>query len=179
MNGDYLARTPIDADKSSAGSFVDLAEEAQAAVRAIIDDLATQQDGQEPSSERGKVAALYASFMDEAAVAAAAPAALAEQLARVEAIDSLDGLARHWGWGMRTGTGSLMHLLTDSDMDDPGVYAPFWFQSGLGLPDRDYYLSDEHATIRAAYLAHLERMLGLAGIEEAADQAQQVLELET
>ncbi|GAA1392433.1 M13 family metallopeptidase [Luteococcus peritonei] len=180
VNGTYLASTRIDADKSSAGSFVDLADGAQRAVRELIDELAANRKPQaEVRDERDKVAALYADYLDEAAVESASASALSEQLARVEAITDLDALARHWGWSLRHGTASVVNLFVDSDMGDPRVYAPFWVQSGLGLPDRDYYLAEEHAEIRSAYLAHVERMLALAGVEQAASQAQQVLLLET
>ena len=175
-NGTWLATAQIDADKASAGAFVDLRDASEAAVRDII----TSMDGElDPTTEAGKIAALYADFMDEAAVEAAGAGPLAPLLARVDSIDSVDALLRHWGWSERHGVRHLLGLDVDADPGDPKRYVLFVGQSGIGLPDEEYYRDDQYASIREAYVAHIERTLTLAGRENAADEAQRVMELET
>lgn len=179
VNGSWLAQAPIDADKASAGSFVDLTEQSRLAVRAIIEELAERPAVETPTEEADQVATLYRDFLDEDAVEALGAAPLEPLLARVEAIDSVEALAQHWGWSLGHGIGALFALGPDADMADPTRYAVFLEQAGIGLPDRDYYLADEHADLLAGYRAHVERSLALAGVEDAADQAGQVVALET
>lgn len=174
VNGHWLTSTTIDDDKASAGSFVTLREEAEKAVRSIVEELDPQQEG-----ERGKVAALYAAFMDEARIEELGAASLRPLLTRIDAIDGPDALARHWGWCLRHGISALYDVGADADADNPTHHTLMVAQDGLGLPDRDYYVSEENAELRQAYLAHVERSLALAGIVDAPAQAAMVLDLET
>ncbi|MEL4504986.1 M13-type metalloendopeptidase [Luteococcus sp. H138] len=179
VNGRWLSQAPIDADKSSAGSFVDLTEKSRMAVRAIVDELATRPAVETPTEEADKIATLYRDFLDEDAIELLGSAPLQPLLARVEQITGTVELARHWGWCLGHGIGSIVGLGPDADMADPTRYAVFLEQAGLGLPDRDYYLAEEHAELLAGYRAHVERSLTLAGVDDATAQADDVLALET
>ena len=175
VNGTWLRTATIAPDRSSAGGFVDLADQAEKDVLAIVSDLADD----DLTTDAGKVAALYRSFMDEATADALGSTPLHPVFNAINGIDGPAALARHLGWSLRHGLSPLVHLWEEADPGEPSRYAVFASQGGLGLPDEAYYRLDEHAEIRAAYLAHLERVFDLAGFFDAAEQAQAVLALET
>ncbi len=175
VNGRWVARTPIPADKARYGSFMILAEEAEKAVKEIIE----QAQAAEPGTPERKVGDLYASFMDEARIEALGAAPLAPLLAEVDAIDSTDALLTTVGSLERRGIAGFVQLFVDNDPGDPERYLVFVEQGGIGLPDESYYREDAHADTRAAYRAHIERMLALAGLDNAAARADRVVSLET
>ncbi len=72
-----------------------------------------------------------------------------------------------------------MSLQAEPDPGDPTRYVIFVGQGGLGLPDEEYYRSDEYTEIRAQYLTHVATSFALAGIADPDVQAQQVFDLET
>lgn len=175
VNGAWLNRTQIPDDKPSAGAFIELRDQAEAAVRELI---TTARPG-EPGAVETKIADLYASFMDEERVEALGATPLAPDLTEIDAVADVPGLVRHLGRMIRRGVGGLVDIDVDADPGDPERYLAFVGQSGLGLPDEEYYREQRHAAIRAEYLAHVETMLALAGVEDAAEQARAAVELET
>ena len=175
VNGAWLARTEIPGDKARWGSFHLLAEQAEKDVRAIIEE---SQDA-EPGTLARKIGDLFASFMDTDRIAAAGVAPLAETLAEIEAIDGIPGFLRTVGAYDRDGRAHLIGFYVDGDPGDPERYLPVIVQSGLSLPDESYFRLDTFAETRAAYRAHLERLLDLAGITDAAATADRAIALET
>ncbi len=175
VNGRWVARTPIPADKARYGSFMILAEEAEKAVLEIIE----QAQAAEPGTLEKKVGDLYASFMDADRVEALGAAPLQPLLAEVDAIDSVDALLSTLGRLERRGVAGVVQLFVDNDPGDPERYLVFVEQGGIGLPDESYYRDDAHADTRVAYRAHVERMLALAGLDDAGDRAERVIALET
>ncbi|MDR0959984.1 MAG: peptidase M13 [Propionibacteriaceae bacterium] len=176
VNGRWYDESEIPADRARWGTFDELRQAAQEAVRVIITEL--EADG-DPASEVSKIAGLYASFMDEEAAQSRGAQPIAPLLDRVSAIASVEDLASWWGWSVRHGVGALVALGYDADPGDPSRYRLFVVQSGIGLPDEAYYRLDEHAEIREKYLAHIEASLRLAGVEDPAGQAKAAFELET
>lgn len=175
VNGAWLARTEIPGDKARWGSFHLLAEQAEKDVRAIIEE---SQDA-EPGTLARKIGDLFASFMDTDRIAAAGVSPLAETLAEIEAIDSIPSFLRTVGAYDRDGRAHLIGFYVDGDPGNPERYVPVVVQSGLSLPDESYFRLDTFADTRAAYRAHLERLLALAGIADAAATAERSIALET
>jgi putative endopeptidase len=175
VNGRWVARTPIPADKARYGSFMILAEEAEKAVREIIE----QAQAAQPGTLEKKVGDLYASFMDADRVEALGAAPLAPLLAEVDAIDSVDALLSTLGRLERRGVAGVVQLFVDNDPGDPERYLVFVEQGGIGLPDESYYRDEAHADTRVAYRGHVERMLALAGLDDAGARAERVIALET
>ncbi|MDF1477806.1 peptidase M13 [Leifsonia sp. H3M29-4] len=175
VNGKWIARTEIPSDKARYGSFYLLAEEAEKAVRDII----VESQSADPGTEARKVGDLYASFMDEARVQAAAAEPLAPLLAQAGAVDSIDELLTTLGRLERGGSSGFFQLFVDNDPGDPERYLVFIEQGGLGLPDESYYREEKFAEIRTAYLAFLGRMLRLAGVDAPDERAARILALET
>jgi Predicted metalloendopeptidase len=174
-NGQWIARTEIPSDKARYGSFYVLAEEAEQAVRAIIEEAQSA----EPGSEARTFGDLYTSFMDEARIEELGWSAVAADLEAAGSPTDIPSFLATLGRLERAGVGGFVAAFVDNDPGDPERYLVFFEQAGLGLPDESYYREDTFGEIRAAYLAHLERMLGLAGFDDAATRAGRVFELET
>ena len=135
VNGKWIARTEIPSDKARYGSFYVLAEEAERAVRDIIEESQTA----EPGSEARKVGDLYSSFLDEERIEAVGLSALAGDLAAVDAIDTIPWLVSELGRFERLGTSGFVQAFVDNDPGDPERYLVFLEQGGIGLPDESYF----------------------------------------
>ncbi|WP_454114531.1 M13 family metallopeptidase [Microbacterium lacticum] len=174
VNGAWLERTEIPEDKARWGSFHLIAEQAERDVRAIIEASAEA----EPGTETRKIGDLYTSFMDTARIEALGATPLREQLARIDAIDSVPALLRTVGELEREGVGGLFGTYIEPDPGNPERYVVFIVQSGLSLPDESYYRLENFAHTRTAFREYASTMLGLAGLTDASD-ADRILALET
>ena len=177
VNGRWLETEPIPEDKPMTGAFVRLRDDSEAAVHAICDELAAA-DPPALTDEQVKISALYGDFMDAAHVEELDDAPLADLLERVDQIDSVSALQSYFGWSLRYGITSLWGCDVESDPGDPTRYAFFVAQDGIGLPDESYYREEQHAEILAEYGKHVARTLELAGLEDAEQQATDVVALE-
>ena len=166
MNGKWIARTEIPADKARYGSFAVLAENAEAAVRDIITGMDAPAAGEiEGGVERetDKIAALYASFMNEDRANSLGAEPIAADLERALAVASIEELIALVAELERQGLGGFYGMGVDNDPGDPNRYIVFVMQGGIGLPDESYYSDEQFAEIREQYQAHIARMLQLVG----------------
>ena len=175
VNGKWIERTPIPDDKARYGSFYVLAEEAEKAVRDIIVEAQTAEQG----TEERKFGDLYASFLDEERIEKLGAAPLKPLLAEVDAIGSVDEFLGTLGRLERAGTNGFFQLFVDNDPGNPERYLVFLEQGGIGLPDESYFREEKFEGIRTAYLAFVEKMLALAGVTDAAARAARIVALET
>jgi putative endopeptidase len=175
VNGKWIERTEIPSDKARYGSFYVLAEEAEKAVRDIIVEAQEAPVG----TEERKFGDLFGSFMDEERVEQLGSAPLAPMLANVDAVDSIAGVLRELGRLERTGITGFAQLFVDNDPGNPERYLVFLEQGGLGLPDESYYREKKFENVRGEYVSFLEKMLSLAGLDQASERAQRVFALET
>jgi putative endopeptidase len=171
----WLNTTEIPADKPLTGAFMELRDQAEAAVRDIITTL----EGGEPGSDEARIADLYASFMDEDAAERAGAGPILPLLAAIDSVATLPDLTRVLGGFARQAVPGLVALQAEPDPGDPNRYVMFAGQGGLGLPDEEYYRLDAYTEIRTQYQAHIATSFALAGIEDSQAQAQQVFDLET
>jgi len=175
VNGKWIARTEIPNDKARYGSFYLLAEEAEKAVRDII----IEAQAAEPGTEERKLGDLYASFLDEDRANELGAEPLRPLLAQVDGIATVDSLLTTIGLLERQGVSGFVQLFVDNDPGQPERYLVFIEQGGLGLPDESYYREEKFAEIRTEYVAFIERMLTLAGLDDAAARASRIVALET
>jgi putative endopeptidase len=117
--------------------------------------------------------------MDEQRIESLAAAPLEPLLAEVAAVDSVATLLSTLGKLERGGTSGFLQLFVDNDPGNPERYLVFLEQAGLGLPDESYYREDKFAEIREKYVGYLERILGLAGLDNPAQRAARVFALES
>ena len=179
MNGTWLKEFEIPADKSNYGSFSKLADEAQKNLRAIIEEAANARDKQ-PGTERQKVGDLYLSFMDSARIEELGMEPIKPELERIAAVKNRKELAELMGYLSMVGVQQPFGIWIGQDQKNSTQYIAYLWQSGLSLPDKDYYFNegDRFKAIREAYVKHLETMFTLAGIDDAAQKAQTVYNIE-
>ncbi len=177
-NGTWLDKTEIPGDKTGASLRIEMSDRIEARLHDMLETAAANVERQ-PATLEGKIGAFYKSFMDEARIETLRTSPLASQLARVRDAATRADLATRMGRTNVDFETSLFGVYVTADLKDPAKYAVYVTQSGLGLPDRDYYLQPKFAATKAAYLAHVTKVLGLLGWPEADVRAKEVVEFET
>lgn len=175
-NGGWLANTPIPADKSNYGQFTMLDDLSSERVRSMLADLAANPP--EAGTIGHKIGTYYASFMDAAAIEQAGLAPLAPALAAIAAARSPADFARLAVQAVKDSNVSPVFFYIGQDDKNPDRYIPTFYQLGLGLPNRDYYLEAGFADVRARYKQHIAAMLTLAGLPDGPAKAARVFALE-
>lgn len=174
-NGAWDKRTPIDADRTSAGFMVRLTDEAETQVRQILDDAARDPAVLGPGARQ--LGDLYASYVDEAAIERAGYAPLRPYFARVDAATDRAALQRLFA---SIGYASPVDLGQLNDPADPTRYIVAVGQGSLGMP-QDYYLlpGAKYDAFRAAYRRYVEQVLALVGVPQPGERAVRIVALET
>ena len=180
LNGKWLDTFQIPADKGSYGSFTYLYDITQEQLHGLVEGLAGAGAGAGDAEAR-KIADLYASFMDEPRLEVLGLKPLQGDFAAIDAISDKREIPALVARLNRIGAGAPYAFSINQDAKNSLQYTVIIRQSGLGLPDRDYYLKDDPKLkdAREKYLAHMARMLGMAGDADAQAHAAAILNLET
>ncbi|MEM9170689.1 MAG: M13 family metallopeptidase [Pseudomonadota bacterium] len=176
VNGAWLDTFQIPDEYSSYGSFTVLFERSEDRVRAIIEEAATSSPPA-GSTER-KIGDFFSSYTDVEAIEATGLAVLADDLDAIDALETRDAVAVLMSTPER-GAATVVGAYMSVDAKRPDRYAIYLSQSGLGLPNRDYYLEEKFADKKAAYEQYVATMLDLADVDGAAEKAAAILALET
>lgn len=188
-NGGWMKATPIPADKAEYGIFSLLADKTREQTRSLIEEAVKA--GPAASPDARKIADFYSSYMDEAAIEAKGVTPLKPQFDAIASITDRHALARMLGGQLRADvdplnatnfeTGNLFGVFVSQGLKDPSHNVPYLLQGGLGLPDRDYYLSKSPllAGLRSKYQAHIVATFKLAGFADPDVRAARVFALET
>jgi putative endopeptidase len=176
VNGAWLDRTTIPADKPAWSLRLAMTDAVQARLRDLMESAAAKN---ETDDLAGKVGGFYTAYMDESRIDALGVKPIAPELDAVRAAQSRDELAGLMGRSTDDFENSLFSVSTDVDLKDPSRYAVYVSQGGLGLPDRDYYLKPEFADARTAYQAYVTKLLHLIGWPDADARAKDVIAFET
>lgn len=179
-NGGYLKSKEIPAEESRWGKFNELRDESEARVNAILQD-ASAKEGADPASLEYKIGTYYRNGMDSAAVQEAGMEPLKPFLEEINAIANLDELMTMLGKMHRRGAYAAFSFWVGQDSKNSEQYIVNLSQGGLGLPDRDYYLSEaeDRKEIREKYLAFVTKTFELMEEEDAEAKAETVLAFET
>ena len=179
VNGGWLKRTPIPADAPRWGTFDQLDERSRESMRTVLETAASSEAA--AGSEERKVGDFYASFLDSARIESLGATPLRGELARIAAISSASELPAAFVQLSRLGVARPFGVGVGPDQKKSAVNIVQVAQSGLGLPDRDYYLMQDARmnTVRQAYLDYLARLFTLAEIPDPTGAASRVLALET
>jgi len=172
-NGTWAKNTPIPPDKARYGMFNVLDDLSKERTRTIIDEQA-----KDPNSKIGNA---YQSFMDEATIDAKGLTPFEPWLSEVRAIKARKDLPKLYSDADQLGIDAPYRGFVGQDRKESDRYALNVLQGGLGMPDRDYYLSIDPKLLetKAKYLQHLTNELTLAGEPNAAVRAKAILDLET
>jgi len=187
-DGKWAKDTEIPADRTSTGAFFMAFQEVEKQNRAIIDSLLKANP--KPDTNEGRIVAYYKAYLDQDAIDRAGLSPVKADLDRFQAITNTAELSDVLGSQVRADvdpfnttkftTDNLFGIFVTQGLATPGEVVPYILQGGLGLPDREYYLSGdkEMADTRSAYRAYVEQIFKLAGFADAATRAQRVFDLE-
>jgi len=179
VNGRWTDNTPIPADLSSYGTFAILRDRSQEAVRTIIETEARAKAAAGTNSQ--KVGDLYQSFMDEARLESLGITPLKDELSAIARISDSKDLPAAFARAARLGVRLPFSVNVGADQRNSERYAVQVGQSGLGMPDRDYYLRNDErfAATRKAYNTYIARLFALGNQPEPEAAAARIVSLET
>lgn len=179
VNGAWLEKTEIPADKSNYGSFTKLADLSQKRIKELIESVSSQTN--EPGSIAQKVGDFYSSFMDEDRVNQLGITPIVDDLKAVDELNSKADVFEYFGRARKMGVGAPVAFFVSQDAKDSTRYMAQMLQSGTSLPDRDYYLKDDEKSTaaREALKQYIETLFELATLDGGAEAATAILDLET
>jgi putative endopeptidase len=171
-NGEWAKTTAIPADKASYGAFDVLADLSRERTHMILE---------QAKGQRNQIGTAYATYLDTAVIEAKGLTPIQPWLDQIKGLKDKSGYAALLAQADRNGVGIPFASGVGQDARQPDLYTVGLRQSGLGMPDRDYYLSDDPklAAARAAYQAHLAKMLAMAGEVDAEARAAAIVAFET
>ncbi len=179
VNGLWLKTVEVPADKSSYGAFTILADRSDAELREIVEEASASSVHEDP--EWQKIGDFHRSFMDSARADNVGAAPLKDELDRIARITNRRELAGYLGFAQGLDTRTPLRIWVGQDSKNTSEYIVNFTQSGLGLPDRDYYLKpdDDSRALRDDYIAYIATLFRLAGIESSDADLVDLLAFET
>jgi putative endopeptidase len=185
-SGAWMKRTQIPPDRARYGAFDALRELSDLRVQKLLEQIqhtatTLPTEASPEAADRVKLAALFASFLDQAEADRKDAGPIGPMLARIKAIDTPRDMAVLMGESMASFAvgGSLARVYVGADEKKSDYNTLYIRQSGLGLPDRDYYLNPLYGKQKQRYQQYVEQMLAMIGWDDPKGSAQQILDLET
>ncbi|VFB11696.1 M13 family peptidase [Aeromonas salmonicida] len=178
VNGHWLATAKIPDDRPADGAFYMLRDKSLADVRVLVEGL----DAKAPADTQAQqIRDLYTSYLDQAGRDAKGTTPLLPLLGEIDQIRDQNGLARAFARSGQLGGGAPFGFWIGADAKAPDSHAVYLYQSGLSLPDRDYYLKTDanSQALRQKYEQHIAGMLTRFGEADAGAKAKRILALET
>jgi len=179
VNGTWYDNTEMPADKSRIGSFLELRERNQERLRTLIETAAAEQA--ETGTNSQKIGDFFNSFMDVEKLNNLGYTPIAADLQAIAQVETHADVAARFAELAKLGVSGPFGFYVYGDKKNPDYNALYFGQSGLSLPDRDYYLKDEEkfVEIRAQYKEYIKDVLALVDYEQAEAAADAILALET
>ena len=181
LNGKWLKTTEIPSDKASWGTFMQLRDETQPQLRSLIEKDASDKNKKVGTDEQ-KIGDLYTSFMDEKHLETLGYKPLTGELNKIRTLKDKKGIPALAAHLSQIGVSTPYGIFVGQDQRASTRYAAYIGQSGLGMPDRDYYLKLDDKRMsetRAKYQAHVAKILSLAGEKDADAKAKDIVAFET
>ncbi len=182
VNGRWVDSTEIPADQTSWGSFMQLRKKTDSSALALL-ERASKDGNLDASSDQAKAVFLYQSIMDTVARNQKGIEPIKPYLAKIDSIQNKEDLQRYLTEMQQYGGAGFFGFTVRADAKNSNANAAYIFPSGLGLPDRDYYVAQDQTSknILDQYEAHITKMLQFLGDnrEQAAQKAKTILAFET
>jgi len=181
VNAKWVAANPIPSDRTRWGAFDALAENSLNTQHDIVEEAAKNAASAQAGSIQQKIGYLYASGMDEAAIEKAGFDPIKPKLDAIASLKNSQDVVDYLSKSFSNGDMQVFAFGSNADFKNASMQIAYAFQSGLGLPTRDYYLDAKHADERKAYVAYVAKTLELTGVPaaDAKAQADQVMAFET
>ncbi|KAA3612382.1 MAG: M13 family peptidase [Calditrichaeota bacterium] len=179
MNGNWLKKYEIPADRSRYGVFGKLRDDAEINLRTIIEDAANAKDKPNGSNTQ-KVGDMYLSFMDSTKVEKLGIGPIRKELKAIEKLKSKKDIVKYAAYLEKMDINGPFEPFVMEDKKNTTQFMVYLYQGGLSLPDRDYYLKDDErfVNIRTEFLTHMEKMFAFAHIADGTAKAETILNIE-
>lgn len=181
-NGGWMKDNPIPPEYSQYGSFTVIYEDNQKQLKSLVEEVSAEKDAKKGSVSQ-KIRDLYNSGMDTVRIEELGINAIADRLSDIESIETLEDMQKQVAIMHRQGSHPLFYFFVQADQRNSSMEIGNFYQGGIGMPDIDYYLSNNGriTDIRDAYQLHLKKMFVLKGDDEAtaSNAAQTILNIET
>lgn len=180
VDGNWLKTTEIPSDKSNYGAFTQVYEQTEITLKQIVERVSSQPNKVMGSDEQ-KLGDLYTSFMDEANAEKLGMSPLKDELAKIAGLNSHDAVSDAFAYYNHLGVTTPFGWYVDNDPKISSQYITQIGQSGLALPDQDYYLEDteKFRKLRADYQVYMAKLLTMAGRTDGEAAAKRILKVET
>jgi predicted metalloendopeptidase len=177
-NGNWLKETEIPADQFGWGSYMTLRDDSLTDVKVIVDEVAGDAADSEAAAKIGNY---FNAYMNEERVEELGMSPLDGIFAEIDAIEDHAAMSRWFGENNDIGIDGPFNLYINQDDKDSTTYAVFIVQSGLGLPDKEYYVDDSERglQLRDGYVSFVEKLLTASGYTDATEAAKRIMALET
>lgn len=179
-NGAWLNRIEIPKDKARIGAFMELNDRVELSLKAIMMDVEGQKDIVSGSPAQ-RLRDLYRSYLDEATRDRLGLQPLVADWRTIDAVQTRAQFFTLLGYGIRNDWSGFLEVGVEVDKKDSDRYAAYLSQGGLGLPDRDYYLSKEpkFRAIQVKYRESMQKLFALAKLPLSTQEVQTLYDLET
>jgi putative endopeptidase len=181
VNSKWIKKNPIPASKSSWGMFSFLNESSMKVLKEI-QEKASKDGNAKPGSNTQIIGDFFASGMDSTGIDKAGIEPLQPFIEEINGLNTPEAIATYYGKMSKSGGGTPIGFFVEQDFKNTSQYMSYVYQSGLGLPDRDYYFrTDEKSTAnREAYKGYIKQIFMLSGSDEptAVNQAAHVFDIE-
>ncbi len=177
--GTWLDTVEIPADKSMYSSFSELSDLNEARIKTIVEEAAKTQATTGTAAQQ--IGDFYKAYMDTARLEQLGAKPLAAEFARIDALSELDQIPALMAHLNKLGVKTPVSIGVSVDAKNAQRYTVYMSQSGLSLPDRDYYLDkgEKMTAFRAEFVKHITQMMEMLGRKNPAVDAQTVLDIET
>ena len=178
INGNWLKNTKIPDDLSNYGAFTILYENAQENLRQII-ETAANDSTHSKASDLQKVGDMYKSFMDTTYIESLGVKPIVPDINAINNIRTFKELPVLMAKMIKIGVQTPLYLMVNQDPKNATSYILFLNQSGIGLPDKDYYFKENFAPVREAYRNYIAKLSTLADIGEADSVVKVIMNIES
>ena len=177
-NGTWLKETEIPADQFGWGSYMTLRDDSLTDLKVIVEEVAGDVENNEAAA---KIANYYTAYLDEVRIEELGLSPVEDLFAEIDALEDHAALARWLGENNEFSVDGPFNLYIGQDDKDSTQYVIFVVQSGLGLPDREYYFDDSERglELRDGYVDYIGTLLAISGFADATEAAKRIMALET
>ena len=179
--GGWMKKNPLKPEYARFGSFDQLRENNREQIRLLFEELGKQKA--EPGSIAQKIGDLYNMGLDSVRLNEEGASPIAEELSRIQSLSGKEAISAMIGEMHRTTSAPFFAIYVDADAKNSTMNIAGWYQAGMNMGDRDYYIADDEANskIRDSYRNYIQKIFTLSGYsaESAAQAAATVLKVET
>jgi putative endopeptidase len=179
-NGKWLSTQKIPASDGSWGSFNEINERNVANLKALMAGLAKDTKAVAGSNNQ-KLRDFYLTAMDSAKADREGIKPISDDLAAIDAIKTKEDLLKTTALLNKKNVGGMIGFYIYSDFKNSNANTCYLAQTGMGLPDKDFYFEPQYESVKKEYVEHIVRMFDCLSnsVESGKNKAEIIIKIET